>query len=126
VSKKLLYKVAYDEAVRALSEQQAVIDSFCAWLALADFLAVVGVCLSTLWTYRWEFTADPHEMVDLYVETSSPAAIEDLYRRFALDMHDSYLRNRRGLELLAILFQIATVLLALEIVLWTVAIASTP
>ncbi|HET9677798.1 MAG TPA: hypothetical protein VFP21_09875, partial [Solirubrobacterales bacterium] len=28
MSNDLLYKVAYDEAVRALSEQQAVIDSF--------------------------------------------------------------------------------------------------
>lgn len=124
MSNDLLYKVAYDEAVRALSEQQAEIDSFrtrggmllsaaaittsflgaqtlqgggsspFAWLALIDFVAVAAVSLAILWPYRWEFTA-------------------------------SYLRNRRGLNLLAFLFQVATSLLASEIVLWIIAIAST-
>jgi len=51
---------------------------------------------------------------------------EDLRRELVLSMHDSYLRNRRGVELLAILFQVASTLLALEIVLWIIAIASTP
>lgn len=75
VNNDLLYKVAYDEALRALSEQQAVIDSFrnragllfssaaiaasflgsqalrgsnpnlAAWLALLCFVAVAGASL---------------------------------------------------------------------------------
>lgn len=41
-------------------------------------------------------------------------------------MHDSYSANRKGLEQLAAFFQIAGGLLALEVVLWIIAIASTP
>lgn len=151
-----LYKIAYDEAVRALSEQQAVIDSFrtraglllsaaaittsflgaealrggesslCAWLALADFVAVAWVALAILWPYGWEFAANPQKILEAYIETDRPAEIEDLQRELALGMCDSYLRNRRGVELLTILLQVGSGLLTLEIVLWIVAIASTP
>ncbi|HWC48538.1 MAG TPA: hypothetical protein VG448_06635 [Solirubrobacterales bacterium] len=156
MSTGLLYKVAYDEGVRALSEQQAVIDSFrnrsglllsaadittsflgaqalhggdsnlFAWLALIAFVAGAAVSLAILWPYRWEFTADPHEIVTDLVELSPPAEIEDLYRDLSMYMHDSYLRNRDGLELLAFFFQLASGLLAFEIVLWIIAIAATP
>lgn len=152
----LLYKVAYDEAVRALSEQQAVIDSFrsraglllsaaaittsflgaqalhgggssfAAWLALGDFVAVTAVSLAILWPYRWEFAANPHGIIEAYIDPSGSVGIEDLHRELALGMHESYLRNRREVELLAILFQVASTLLALEIILWIIAIASTP
>ena len=87
--KDLLYKVAYDEAVRALSEQQGVIDSFrtraglllsaaaittsflgaqalnggdsslAAWLALIGFAGVAAISLAILWPRQWEFTANP-------------------------------------------------------------------
>jgi hypothetical protein len=154
MEKDLLYKVAYDEAVRALTEQQAVIDSFrtraglllssaaittsflgaqalhggnsslSAWLALTDFVAVAGVSLAILWPYRWEFTANPHEMLEVHIESSCPSS-EDLHRELALSMHDSYLRNQPGLDFLAVLFQVASGLLVLEILLWIIAIAST-
>jgi hypothetical protein len=108
VEKDLLYKVAYDEAVRALSEQQAEIDSFrtrggmllsaaaittsflgaqtlhggnpslLAWLALMAFGGVAALCLALLWPYRWQLTVDPHEIVEAYIEAEHPAAIEDL------------------------------------------------
>jgi len=39
-------------------------------------------------------------------------------------MHNSYLRNRLGLEQLALLFEAAAALVAGEIVLWITAIAS--
>jgi len=84
VEKDLLYKVAYDEAVRALSEQQVVIESFrsragllfsaaaittsflggqalrcgnsnfASWLALCCFVAVAIASLVVLWPRRWE------------------------------------------------------------------------
>ena len=65
-------------------------------------------------------------MVADLVELSPPAEIEDVYRDLSLYMHDSYLRNRGGLELLAFFFQLASGFLALEIVLWIIAIAATP
>ena len=155
MSNDLLYKVAYDEAVRALSEQQAEIDSFrtrsglllsaaaittsflgaqalhggdsslSAWLALGHFVAAAAVSLAILCPYGWEFTANPHKILEIYIDPSRSMGIEDLQRDLVLSMHDSYLRNRRGVEFLAILFQVASTLLALEIVLWIIAIAST-
>jgi hypothetical protein len=152
----ILYRVAYDEAVRALSEQQGTIDSFrtraglvlsaaaittsfmgtqaleggkshwAAWLALAAFVGVAVVSLGILWPRRWEFTANPRDVIQTYIESEQPAPIDELHRDLSLHMHDSYSENRKGLEQLAAFFQIACGLLALEVVLWIIAIASTP
>lgn len=154
--KDILYGVAYDEAVRALSEQQAVIDSFrtraglvlsaaaittsflgaqalegghshwAAWLALVAFIGVAVMSLAILWPRRWEFTANPQEVIQTYIESSDPAPIEELHRDLSLHMHNSYTDNRKGLEQLAAFFQVASGLLAVEVVLWIIAIASTP
>lgn len=154
--KDLLYKVAYDEAVRALSEQQAELDSFrtrggmllsaaaittsflgaealkggassfVAWLALMAFVGVAALSLALLWPYAWQITMDPHEIVATYIESEHPAAIEALHRELIHHMHASYLQNRDGVDLLAVLFQGVSGLLALEIVLWMVAIAVRP
>jgi len=154
--KDILYRVAYDEAVRALSEQQNVIDSFrtrsglvlsaaaittsflgaqaldggnspwTAWLALAVFAGVAILSLGILWPRRWEFTANPRDVIQTYIESEEPAPIDELHRDLSLHMHDSYSENRHGLEQLAAFFQIACALLALEVILWIVAIASTP
>jgi hypothetical protein len=156
VKKDLLYKVAYDEAVRALSEQQAEIDSyrtrggmllsaaaittsflgaqalregessFVAWLALLAFGGVAALSLARLWPYVWQVTMDPLEVVAIYVKSDHPAAAEALHRELIHHMHASYLRNREGLDLLAVLFQIASGLLAMEIALWMVATLATP
>lgn len=153
MEKDLLYKVAYDEAVRALSEQQAEIDSFrtrggmllsaaaittsllgsrsleggdsslLAWLALMAFGGVAALSLALLWPYAWQVTMDPLEVVAIHVKSEGAVASEALHRGLIHHMHTSYLRNREGLDLLAVLFQIASGLLALEIALWMIAIA---
>jgi len=155
VAKDTLYKVAYDEAVRALSEQQAVIDSFrtraglllsaaaittsflgaqaleggksslFSWSALFGFVAVSSVCLAILWPRRWEFTANSLGMIESCIESAESVQVGELHRDLSLQMHNSYLENHRGLKQLAIFFQIASSLLAIEVVLWIVAIAST-
>jgi hypothetical protein len=154
--KDILYKVAYDEAVRALSEQQAAIDSFrtraglllsaaaittsflgaraldsgdsnlAVWLAMASFTGVAVVSLAILWPRRWEFTANPRDVIQTYIEAVEPAPIEELHRDLSLHMHNSYIENRKGLEQLTAFFQIASGLLAVEVILWIVAIAATP
>ncbi len=150
----ILYKVAYEEAVRALSEQQSVIDSvrtragllfsaaaittsflgaqalnsgepnFIVWLAMAGFVGVASVSLAILWPRRWEFTANPRDVIRTYIEADEPAPIEELHRDLSLHMHNSYVENREGLEQLAVFFQIASGLLTVEVILWIVAIAS--
>jgi hypothetical protein len=150
-----LYEVAYDEAVRALSEQQGVIESlrgragllfsaaavttsflgaqalrggdlnFASWLALLCFVAVAVASLAALWPRRWELTANPRDLIEGYIESPAAVPIEVLHRDLALYMHHGYLDNRRGLNQLAAWLQIASGLLALEVVLWIVAIALT-
>jgi hypothetical protein len=152
VSNDLLYKVAYDEAVRALSEQQAVIDSFrnragllfssaaiaasflgsqalrgrspnpAVWLALLCFVAVAVASLAILWPRKWEGKANPRDLIETYVESSQPAPIDNLHRDLSLHMHHSYLENREGLDQFASLLQVGSALLTLEVILWMIAI----
>ena len=149
-----LYEVAFGEAVRALSEQRAAIESVrgraglllsaatvttsflgaraldggalsaIAWLALASFIAMAAVLLAILWPPRWEFSADARNLIQTYMEAPEPAPIERLHRDLALHMHDSYAKNLNGLERLSALFQIASGLLITEVILWVVSIAS--
>jgi hypothetical protein len=149
-----LYKVAYDEAVRALSEQQAEIDSFrtragllfsaaaitasflgslalrdgdsglASWLALLCFVGVAAGCLAILWPRRWEGTANPREVIETYIESGEPAALGSLHRDLSIHMHGSWLENLDGLERFALLLQIASGMLTLEVAFWIVAIAA--
>jgi hypothetical protein len=150
-----LYKVAYDEAVRALSEQQAVIESFrsragllfsaaavttsflgaqgfrsgdpvlASWLALACFIAVAGAALAVLWPQRWEGAASPREVIEAYIEVSGVASVEELHRDLSISLHRSYMENRGGLRQLAALLQLASGFLTVEVALWIVALAGT-
>lgn len=154
MAKETLYKVAYDEVVRALSEQRTAIDNFRAraglllsaaaittsflgaqaleggksnlasWLALLGFVAMAAASLAILWPRQWEFTINPHGVIETYIDSREPAPIEDLHRELSFHMHCSYLENRKGLKKLVVFFEIANVLLAVEVVLWIVAIAS--
>jgi hypothetical protein len=147
------YKVAYDEAVRALSEQQAAIESFrgraglllsaaavttsflgaqamqrrsagfCSWLALLSFIAVAAASLAILWPRSWESTANSRRVLESCIEPAEEIRIEDLYRALSLRMQVSFSANHQGLKELAALFQAASGLLTIEVVLWIAAIA---
>lgn len=155
MSNDQLYKVAYDEAVRALSEQQAVIDSFrsragllfssaaiaasflgsqalrggnpnpASWSALLCFVAAAAACLAILWPRKWEGKANPRDLIETYIESPQPAPIENLHRDLAIHMHDSYVENRGDLEQFVFLLQVASGLLTLEVVLWLIALVIT-
>lgn len=148
-----LYKVAYDEAVRALTEQQAAIESvrsraglllsaaavttsflgaqalrsggshLFSGFALCGFVAVAATSLAILWPRRWESTANPRSVVKGFIESADAIRPEDLHRDLSLHMHSSYLVNHRGLQELHLLFQAASSFLTVEVVLWIGAIA---
>jgi hypothetical protein len=151
----LIYKVAYDEAVRALAEQQTVIESFrtraglllsvaavttsflgaqafevghaslFSWLALLTFAAGSAASLAILWPRPWEFTASPRGVIESSVDSVESIRVDELYRALSLDMYGSYLENQLGLKQFAVFFQSAACLLTIEVALWIVAIAST-
>jgi hypothetical protein len=148
-----LYEVAYDEAVRALSDQRLEVDgvhsrtglllsvatvvtsflgartlesgalSPISWLALVSFIATALVSLATLRSFRGEFTANVNDLIAIYAETPEHAGIERLHRDLALHMHGSYARNLERLDRLEMLFQVASSLLIAEVILWAISIA---
>jgi hypothetical protein len=148
-----LYRVAYDEAVRALASQQVLIDSLrsraglllsaaavttsflgsqalddggvgaAAWAALVVFAATSASCLAVLWPRRWERTIGPQEVIRTYIESPQPASPGELLGDLAIHNGASFVRNRSGLQRLADLLQLASTLLVLDVVIWTAALA---
>ena len=148
-----LYKVAYEEAVRALSEQRVAIDSFhtragllfsaaaittsflgadalgggnltiASWLALLCFVVVAVASLAVLWPRGGYLMVAPRNVIDTFVGSAEPAPIEELHRELSLHMHDGYLENSRGQRKCIVFLQVASVSLAFEVVLWIIAIA---
>lgn len=152
--KELPYRIAYDEAVRALSQQQTTIDSLrsraglllsaaaittsflgaqalndgdpgiATWLALASFAGVSIAALAILWPHQLEFTADPANVIESYIETEDPLTAAEIHRDLSLHMHDSYADNLTGQKQLASRFRLAGALLTLEVFLWIIDLAS--
>jgi hypothetical protein len=101
------YRIAYDEAVRALSQQQSMIDSLrtraglllsaaaittsflgaqalndggpriATWLALASFVGLSIASLAILWPHSLEFTANPANVIESYIETEEPLSVAE-------------------------------------------------
>lgn len=152
--KDLLYRVAYDEAVRALAEQQAEIDSFrnraglllssaaittsflgaqsfdgdsltaTSWLALLAFIGAAAISLAILWPRPWELTANPRDVIEPYLREEESVPIDELHSELSFHMHSSFVENRAGVQHLALLLQIASGLLVLEVDFWIMVIAT--
>jgi hypothetical protein len=74
-------------------------------------------------SHRLEFTADPANVIDSYIETSDALPAAEIHRDLSIHMHDSYADNLIGQKQLATRFRIAGLLLTLEVVLWLVDLA---
>lgn len=90
------------------------------------FAALGTAFLGILAPRRWEVTANPQDVISAYIESGKSVPIGEVHRDLSIHMNDSYIDNRVGLEKLVVLFQIANVLLVVEVVLWTIALASAP
>jgi hypothetical protein len=118
--KDILYRVAYDEAVRALVEQQAEIESFRTragllfsstaittsflgaqsfgmsdmsfptWMALIAFMGVAVASLGVLWPHSWEFSVNPRDALGPYLRGEEPVPVHKLHHELSLHMHSSY------------------------------------
>ena len=147
-SQEASYKVAYDEAVRALSQQQGMIDSMrtraglllsaaaittsflgaqalndgspdiATWLALASFVGLSSAALAILWPHRWEFAANPENVIANYIETEEPLSVAEIHRDLSIHMHCSYAENLAGQKQLADRFRLAGVFLTAEVTFW--------
>jgi hypothetical protein len=148
------YRIAYDEGVRALSQQQgmseglqtraglllsaaAITTSFlgaqalqagsptiATWLALASFVSLSIATLAILLPHPLEFTANPANVIESYIETREPLSGAGIHRDLSLHMHRSYAENLASQKQLAALFRLAGVLLVIEVITWIVDLAS--
>jgi hypothetical protein len=144
------YALAFSEGVRALSEQQAVIDSFrtrsglllsgaaiatsflgqasleegttvITWIAIGMFVLLGASVIAILWPRDdWEYAVRPEPLIADYIEHPEPLGLAEIHRDLALHMDRSYLHNRGQLLRLVWLFRIASILLILEVVAWVV------
>ena len=90
-------------------------------LAMLCFLGVAAASLGIFWPRRWESVANPQEVIDTYIEASEATSVEELHRELSIHMHDSYRDNDEGLDQFALLLQIASGLLTVEVILWMMA-----
>lgn len=143
----------YQEAVRGLQHQQAVMESllnragtliFAAsfvnsllgsraltdglgiwdWVAIGLLLAIGALAVVVLWPYyNLWFRFDPQELLDRYVDADEPATLAGMHRDLALRIKADGQRNGRILGRMRAACQLALVLLVVNILAWMLAIA---
>jgi hypothetical protein len=143
----------YQEAVRGLQHQQAVMESllnragtliFAAsfansllgsraltdglgawdWVAVGLLLVIGALAVVVLWPYyNLWFRFDPQELLDRYVDADEPATMAGMHRDLALRIKADGLRNGRILGRMRVAVQLALVLLVINILAWMLSIA---
>ena len=148
--------LVYQESLRGLQQQQAAVESlhnragtlifassFASSLlgsrALADGLGVwdwlaVGLLLATgalavvvLWPYyNLSFRFDAQDLLDTYIDRQPPATMAGMHRDLALRIKADWHGNGRIVRRLREAFQLALILLLVNICAWLFSIAGSP
>src|SRR5262245_36614324 len=143
----------YQEALRGLLQQQAAVESlhnraatlvFAAsfassllggraladglgvwdWTGVVLLLAIGVLTVLLLWPYyNLSFRFDPADLLTQYVDGDHPQTMSAMHRGLALRIQDDWHRNGSIVRRLREAFQLALVLLVLEILVWMFAIA---
>src|SRR3954469_23462523 len=105
---------------KALADGLNVLD----WLAVA-LLASIGVLtVVMLWPYyNLSFRFDAADLLRDYVDTETPADMNQMYRELALRIRDDWHANGRVVAKMREAFQIALILLMLNLLAWLASIA---
>lgn len=146
------YQLAYQEAVRTLSQQQSVLDSLrsragtllatatvatalfasgvlekmsgYSWSAIGFFVLVGGAAFWVLLPRPgWLFDLYPSTIINGYVETTPPASLNEIYRELALYMEKHSRKNDSRLTKLSRVSMGGVALLAIELSLWIIDLA---
>jgi hypothetical protein len=147
-----VYEIAYAEAVRALSEQFALVESLrsraglllsagavttsflgaqaldraglgaLAWLGLAAFCAASTLCLLVLSHRSSALSSKPIDLISVQLRRGEPVDRGRLHQLLAWRLQSGFTENQRRVEWLELLFQLASLLFAADVVLWLSAI----
>jgi hypothetical protein len=150
-----VFEVTYAEEVRALGDQRTRIEGFrvraglllssaavttsflagqalrggqanvFAWLALLEFAAVAALSLAILSPSRREIAAESHRRREDRGGVHQ-ASVDAIHRAVISHLRSMYSDNSSRLIRLAVLFQLASLLLTIEVLCWVVAIATLP
>lgn len=143
----------YQEALRGLLQQQAAVESlhnraatlvfaasfassllggraladglgFWDWAGIVLLLAIGVLTAFLLWPYyKLSFRFDPVDLLTHYVDGAAPQTMSGMHRALALRIKDDWHSNGRIVRSLREAFQLALVLLVLEILVWMFSIA---
>lgn len=144
----------YGEALRGLTQQQAVVESLLNragmlifalsfansllgvraladglgawdWVALGSLVGVGVLAVVMLWPYyNYWFRFDPRELIERYVDRRPPASMAEMHRDLALRIEADMARNARLVLRMRVSCQIALVLLLVNLVVWLLSIAA--
>jgi hypothetical protein len=144
----------YREALRGLTQQQAVVESLLNragilifalsfansllgaraladglgawdWIALGSLVGVGGLAVVMLWPYyNYWFRFDPRDLIDRYIDGQPPASMADMHRELALRIEADMGRNGRLILRMRVSCQVALMLLLVNLVTWLLSIAA--
>lgn len=89
--------------------------------ALGLFAGNLVICILILWPWTgWKFFPDGRGVIASYVELKGrpPAGLAETHRGLAVEMSEASAKNRQRLRWLYIAFEVAAILLVLEIGAW--------
>lgn len=94
------------------------------WVATGLFSSVAGISLWILWPRQeWAFTSDPTDLVRDYVDAPN-VTLPRAERNLSIYLGQAFANNKAKLRWLFFWFEIACVLLVLEVVFWIVDIVT--
>jgi hypothetical protein len=98
---------------------------FWEWTGVVLLLAIGVLTVFLLWPYyNLSFRFDAGELLEDYVDTPTPQTMSGMHRALALRIKDDWHNNGKIVRRLREAFQLALVLLVVEILVWMFAIAA--
>jgi hypothetical protein len=105
---------------KALADGLNVLD----WTAVGLLAAIGALTVVMLWPYyNLSFRFDAAELLRDYVDADPPATMTDMHRALALQIKENWHRNGRVVRRMREAFQVALILLILNILVWLASIA---
>jgi hypothetical protein len=98
--------------------------SVMAIVATTCFVGAGGALIWLLWPREdWKFRFGPKRIISDYVESSEPADLDEMHRDLALHLGSNVVDNEAKLRRLWRGFEVACVLLVVEVVAWIVVLS---
>jgi hypothetical protein len=105
---------------KALADGLNVLD----WIAVGMLAAIGALTVVMLWPYyNLSFRFDAGELLRDYVDAEPPATINQMHRALALRIKDDWHNNGRVVRRMREAFQLALILLVVNILVWLASIA---